>query len=276
MKMILTLCTAMMTLTAFGNDHYDEMYRIDDAKTRIYEIKVDDVGNEELELVNRGSQKELNKIITGKASIVEPSGELPNRTLPSKPGSGALPTPNPTSSTGDVKNVIATTRELIALGKEIYQIVEAGRPVVNVQSDALSILPRDAKGEAVDSFALSGWKDPMARTYRVETKNGIQGTWFEGTPVAFDFMLLYTYGGRLDERGYYITGAQINAKNLSVGWGYDLNVVVKNSSIINIGTAENPIASGIVTIEYTIKTVLKETRNSVSFLISGIGKTKVY
>lgn len=274
MKVSLTLCAALISTTVMANDHYDTLVGIDQSKTKIYEVKVTKQGNVHRTVVKRGSQEELNQLLVkgkGGKEGIDPD-KLPDRKLPTKPGKNPVkPGTTTTTSSGGGKNIIATTRELIALGKEIYEIVEAGRPVVNVQSDALSILPRDEKGAAVDSFSLYGWSDPVARTYKVSTKNG-----FGSSPVEFDFMLLYTFGGRLDGRGYYITGAQINAKNLSVGWGYDLNVVVKNSSIINIGTAENPVASGIVTIEYTIKTILKETRNSISFLISGIGKTKVY
>jgi len=46
--------------------------------------------------------------------------------------------PAPDSELGDI---IATTRQIIAFGKEIYKIVEAGKPVINTEHAPISVLP---------------------------------------------------------------------------------------------------------------------------------------
>ncbi|MEX1099630.1 MAG: hypothetical protein WEB87_04350, partial [Bacteriovoracaceae bacterium] len=63
--------------------------------------------------------------------------------------------------------VLIVTKNLIALGKEIYKIIEAGKPVVTIESTPVSVLPRDAKGEYVDPFHLTNWSAPKVKKYKV-------------------------------------------------------------------------------------------------------------
>tara|TARA_Y100000780_G_scaffold232596_1_gene268885 strand:+ start:16211 stop:16954 length:744 start_codon:yes stop_codon:yes gene_type:complete len=171
-----------------------------------------------------------------------------------------------------IDDVIMTTRNLIAIGKEIYKIIEAGRPVVNIgESKSLSVLPMDEKGTPVDSFRLSNWSTPKAKKYKVVAKN-----YLGMSPVSFEFMLIYNYGGSLDGKGKYLTGTQIKATSVQVSWGYELNANFSVQSIINQGTDEEPIAGAVLAIDYKIKTVLKESRSSKTFFVNGVGQTKAF
>lgn len=167
--------------------------------------------------------------------------------------------------------IIMATKQLIALGKEIYKIIEAGKPVVTVESTPVSVLPRDEKGEYVDAMYLSNWKMPKAKKFKVAAKN-----YLGMTPVSFEFMLIYTYGGNYNGKGAYLTGTQIKPTTVDVSWGYTVDATFKVQSIVNQGSSEAPVAGAVLMIDYTIKTVLKESRNSRTFFVNGNGQAQAY
>lgn len=173
---------------------------------------------------------------------------------------------------GGVGEYIMAAREIIAFGKEVYKIIEAGKPVVNV-GDAvpLSILPKDEKGQMVDAFMLENWKMPKAQKYRVIATNG-----FGMKVISFDFMLMYTYGGTFKGKGAYITGAEVSPTQVDVAWGYNLDANMKVKSIFNQGSTASPVAAAVLEINYTIKTVMKESRSTKKFMINGRGQSQAY
>ena len=167
--------------------------------------------------------------------------------------------------------VIMVTKQLIALGKEIYKIIEAGKPVVTVDSTPVSVLPRDEKGDYVDAMHLSNWKMPKVKKFRVEAKN-----YLGMTPVSFEFMMIFTPGGKYNGKGAYLTGAQIKPTTVDVSWGYTVDATFKVQSIVNQGSMESPVAGAVLMIDYTIKTVLKESKNSRTFFVNGNGQAQAY
>lgn len=171
----------------------------------------------------------------------------------------------------DLGTIIMATEKLIALGEKIYKIIERGRPVVTLDSEPVQILPRDNSGAPVSAMQLNGWKAPKARKYRVSTKN-----YLGMEPASFEFMLIYSYGGRDNGKGRYITGAQIKPTSVDVKWGYKLDAKFYVQSIMNQGTVDNPVASATLMIDYTISTVLQSTTDNKTFFINGLGQTQTY
>ena len=173
--------------------------------------------------------------------------------------------------TKNLAGVIMTTRELIALGKEIYEIIEAGRPVSTVESEPVQILPRDERGATIQAMELSNWRVPKVKKYSVRARN-----YLGMTPASFDFMLIYSYGGKYRGKGAYITGAQIKPTSVNVAWGYNLDASFKVQSIMNQGSADSPVAGAVLMIDYRIKTVLMDRMNNASYYINGLGQTTTY
>lgn len=171
----------------------------------------------------------------------------------------------------NVSGVIMMTRQLIALGKEIYEIVEAGKPVVTVESEPVQILPRDEQGATIQAMELAGWRAPKVKKYSVRARN-----YLGMTPASFDFMLMYSYGGKYRGKGAYITGAQIKPTSVNVAWGYSLDANFKVQSIVNQGSDANPVAGAVLMIDYRIKTVLMDRTNNASYFINGRGQTTTY
>ncbi|MEX0799566.1 MAG: hypothetical protein WD025_08975, partial [Bacteriovoracaceae bacterium] len=145
------------------------------------------------------------------------------------------------------------------------------KPVVTIESTPVSVLPRDAKGEYVDPFHLTNWSAPKVKKYKVVAKN-----YMGMKPVSFEFMLIFSYGGKYGGKGVYLTGAQIKPTDVQVGWGYNLDANFQVQSVVNQGSAENPVAGAVLMIDYTIKTVLKESKHNRTFFVNGRGKTQAY
>ena len=129
----------------------------------------------------------------------------------------------------DVKNLgqaIMVVDKLIALGKKIWAIIEAGRPVLNTNlMTPLSVLPKTDDPDAA-FYQMEGWSAPKAVTYRVQYEN-----LFGMTVIAFDYTVIFQYAGKYDGTGNYITGLNVKASNVSVAWGFNFDA---NSSLVNI------------------------------------------
>ena len=96
--------------------------------TELVEVSIDQDGNEVESIIHRNFNRKTSR--------------KPNR----KAGIG---------------KVIKTTKQLMALGKEVYKIVETGKPVVNFsKNNAVSIVPKPSDGTPVDPMNLQGWKIP--------------------------------------------------------------------------------------------------------------------
>lgn len=165
--------------------------------------------------------------------------------------------------------VLLRTREFIALGKAIYKIVEAGRPVTNINSAPIEILPNSEKGNAISAMDLDNWRGPSVKKFRVNVKN-----YLGFSPAHFDFIVLFNHSGSYNGSGKYITGAQIKPTDVMVRWGYSLDATFKVQSITNRGPKSSPVASAILEIDYTIGTVLQTNTSSKLFFISGDGSLK--
>ncbi len=175
---------------------------------------------------------------------------------------------------GDEKKlgeVIMTIEKLIALGKKIWAIIEAGRPVLNQNlMTPLSVLPKTDDPDAA-FYQMEGWSAPKAVTYRVKYEN-----LFGMTVIAFDYTVIFQYAGKYEGKGNYITGLNVKASNVSVAWGFQFDA---NSSLVNIanrGSSANPTAGATVQIDYKASSVMRTISTSESFHVTGKGSVTKY
>ncbi len=160
-------------------------------------------------------------------------------------------------------NASLTIDGLMKIGTEVWKIVEANRPVVNLDVDQVSVLPT----EKPLWTELAGWKAPEHRTYEVVYKN------LMGFPVVtFKFRVLYTAGGRYKNKGQYLTHVTVVPDTVAVAWGFDFNATAKVPSIVNMGTHDNRLAGAEMYVEWRVKSVTTEIRQSASFFVAGDGR----
>ena len=155
--------------------------------------------------------------------------------------------------------------DIVTVGEKIWQIVEAGKPVVSVQVPVAFALPRGLTCWT----DLDHWQVPRTQTYEVRYKN-----YFGVEVVHFRFRLQYTYGGGNDGVGRYLANVTVMPAELNVAWGYDFNAVVEVEQAVNMGSKKDPLAGLELNLKWTVKTVLKESDNSFHFFVQGDGAVK--
>lgn len=163
--------------------------------------------------------------------------------------------------------VIMSFERLIAFGKQVWEIVDAGRPVMNNDyMQPISVLPNNEDGQAT-FYSISGWSVPRAQTYRVEYKNGLGMT-----VISFDYTVSFQYDGQFEGKGAYLTGVDVSASNVAVSWGFSFNANSQLVTISNRGTLEDPIAGATLQINFNSSSVLREINSSERFHVSGNGE----
>lgn len=150
--------------------------------------------------------------------------------------------------------------QIINIGKKIWTVVDAGRPVVNVQSYTANALPKGLKCWS----DLTGWQTPRSKVYRVEYENALGAT-----VVDFAYRVTYTAGGSVNGQGQYITNATIMPAELDVSWGYTFNANAEVPSVFNTGTHEEPVAGMQMNMKWSVDTVLDHAQQAESYYIGG-------
>jgi hypothetical protein len=157
--------------------------------------------------------------------------------------------------------------KVINIGKKIWTIVDAGKPVVNLSSDVATALPASNSNLPLCWTRLEKWQAPQSHVYLVSLKNvyGIE-------VIRLQYRVLFVAGGSLNGQGRYIGYAAIQPSDVSVAWGYDLQVQASAPAVFNMGTASSPVAGMNLEIKYTVKTPLKQTTASRAYFITGLGQ----
>jgi hypothetical protein len=153
--------------------------------------------------------------------------------------------------------------QIMNIGKKIWDVIQAGKPVVNLKTDVATALPYGARCW----LDLQTWQAPQARTYSVTYKNlyGIE-------VVKFSYRVVYVAGGSVNGKGAYIGYAALEPSEVSVAWGFTFNASSTAPTVFNMGTKEEPLAGLNLQMNYSIDTVLKSVKASQSYFINGLGE----
>lgn len=165
------------------------------------------------------------------------------------------------------KGAIGTIVDIINIASKIWGIIKQNAPVVDVETKYAAAVPRGATAPN----QLCEWKGPETYEYKFHAKNlyGME-------TVAVSYKVLFAYGGKWENKGNYLTGVTVVPGSIKVSWGYKLSMsaFVADTTIINTGTYENPMAAMQLKLSSKIASVLKEWNGESVYLISGDGKLK--
>jgi hypothetical protein len=171
--------------------------------------------------------------------------------------------------------VILVVDQLLALGKKIWPIIQAGKPVVTSNfAPTISVLPRvnGATSNEISFYEMENWSAPTQKSYKVSFKNG-----WGSEVISFVYTVAFQYNGSYQGKGRYITGLDVRASQISVSWGFEFNADSVLVNIANLGTQVSPVASATVRINYTAQSVLRTIQTSESFHVTGTGQSsKLY
>lgn len=150
--------------------------------------------------------------------------------------------------------------QIINIGKKIWAIVDAGRPVVNVKIDVAHALP---KGLSCWSD-LSGWGMPQTKVYNVTYENGLGMTILD-----YSYRVMFTAGGSADGVGQYITNATFQPAEIYVAWGFNFGAEAQIPSVYNMGTKASPVAAMQMDMKWFFKSPLAHNEMTETFFVSG-------
>lgn len=219
-----------------------DLFAIDAGSIRIEEIK-------EIQILKRGS------------STTFPS---PNGNNWNQPWNNPQPWNDPWNNNNNNGDTLVVIDKIINLAEKIFTIIERNKPVVDINVNYANAVPQGTNHWT----QLQNWKRPMTKTYAFSSKN-----YFGSEVIRVKYQVTWTYGGDYQGKGKFLTGVTVEPLAVKVLWGYKFSLVaeVPDSTIINVGTSEDPIAAMQVNLKWKIATVLKETNGKNVYFIQGDG-----
>jgi len=150
------------------------------------------------------------------------------------------------------------------IGKAIWPIIDAGRPVCDLKTDWANAIP-----EGILTWeALEGWQTPIAKSFSFKWKLlGVQ-------MVSFDYTVVFTPGGSVNGKGHYLANATVIPSHLNVKWGYKFSSSAQIAHITNAGTSADPVAAMQLVLNWTIETPVSHHHLTSDFYMTGKGEFK--
>jgi len=196
--------------------------------------------------------------LPGDPPTIPPPGELPKP--PSGPQIGGDPvTPPVTNPTDDINGAI------VNLMDKIFTLIAKNQPVVNITVNYANAVPYGTSHWT----QLQGWSRPSTRKYNFSMKNG-----FGSEVVKVIYQVHWTHSGNFQGKGKFLTGVSVEPLSVTTAWGYnvDLTAEVPDSTIANVGTSEDPVASMQVQLRWKVHTILKDIQEKAIYYVQGDGK----
>ncbi len=199
-----------------------------------------------------------------------PSGPVINP--PVNPGPTSTPdnpqTPNPGAGFQDtinnVNGTIGMIDNIVNLAEKIWNIIEKNQPVVNITTNYANAVPFGTSHWT----QLQGWSRPATKKYGFSMKNAYG---MEVVKVAYQ--VHYTHSGNFQGKGKFLTGVTIEPLSVTTAWGYKVSLVseVPDSTIANVGTQDNPVASMQLQLRWTVHTAVKDIQQKAIYYVQGDG-----
>lgn len=166
-----------------------------------------------------------------------------------------------------IQDNLVVIDQIVNLTSKIWNIIKENQPVVNVSNQYATAVP-----QGVASWTkLTGWQGPKGYIYTFSVQN-LYGT----KTVSVKYMITYTYNGQYQGKGKYLTAVTVEPLSVDVLWGYtyEMSAEVPDSSIVNVGSEEDPMAAMQLVLKWKISTVLKSSQGRSVNYIRGDGYIK--
>ncbi len=204
----------------------------------------------------------INPPIPGATQLpTPPTGPVINPPLgsviPGAPNAGGI------SSEG-INEAVTAIDNIVNLAEKIWGIIERNQPVVNIATNYANAVPYGTNHWT----QLQGWSKPSTRKYAFSMKNlyGIE-------VVKVVYQVHWTHSGNFQGKGKFLTGVTVEPLNVVTSWGYKVNLIseVPDSTVANVGTQEDPVASMQVQLKWTVHTDVKDITSKAIYYVQGDG-----
>ncbi|KAL9655668.1 hypothetical protein ABK040_002328 [Willaertia magna] len=153
--------------------------------------------------------------------------------------------------------------QILDYASKAWEFIKKNEPVQNFKNFYANALPKGVSS----GNDLNSWSAPKSKGYKIVFENTLGMS-----VVSFHYHLIYQYGGQTaNGKGRYLDGVHFAPTDIEVMWGFTFDCNVEVPSIVNAGTATDPIAQMMIELQYSIKSLLKVITNTVSFSVRGDG-----
>ena len=248
---IVAVAVIAFTSKSYANEYDEKYFTIDKSsvKLELLETKGGSLNHGETIPLNGG---ETNQTIPKPGALPKPQGgPVINPSLNNQQG----PTVNETLDTID---------KIVNLMDKIFNIIDKNKPVLNTNINYANAVPYGTSHWT----QLQGWSAPGTKRYAFSMKNlyGVE-------VVKVIYQVHWTHSGNFAGKGKFLTGVTVEPISITAGWGYtiDLTAEVPDSTIANVGTSEDPIASMQVQLNWKVSTITKVINEKAIYYIQGDG-----
>lgn len=170
----------------------------------------------------------------------------------------------PSGGGGGIGDVLPVLDQIINTGQKIWKIIADNHPVVDVKTQYATALPKGLTGWQ----DMAGWQPPKGTIYVLSAKNA-----YGMNMINVRYQVLRTYGGNYNGTGKYLTAVTVEPLLVEVGWGYHftMEASVPDSSVVNVGTTQNPVAGMMATLGWHISTSIKDSQGQGLYFLQGDG-----
>lgn len=210
--------------------------------------------------------------------IVRLSGADIGIALPKPPagqGGGIVPPPGGTQPGTDLppfpplpgggmsgEDPITTIDRIVNLAKKIFDIVKENQPVVDVTTTYANAVP-----DGMTHWTqLGGWSKPETSTYAFYAKN-----MYGSKVIECRYQVIRQHSGNYKGKGKFLTMVTVQPLNITASWGYKFNMKFEAPAVSNVGSAEDPVASMLARLNWSISTVLKQEQGTSVYYLEGNG-----
>ncbi len=153
---------------------------------------------------------------------------------------------------------------IINIGKEVWRIIEANRPVVDIKQSFATAMP----GGTTHWSQLTGWSPAAGDVYELEA-----GNFWGWTVIKVRFQVLRISGGTYGGVGKYLTMVTTEPQLVEVFWGYRFSMEgeVPKETVLNAGGPGAPLGALTHKLKWRINTAIKEMRGSHVYYMQGDG-----
>jgi len=188
-------------------------------------------------------------------------GIVPPPGTPGQPGTDLPPFP-PLPGGGIAEDPLTTIDRVVNLAKKIFDIIKENQPVVDVTTTYANAVP-----DGMTHWTqLGGWSKPETSTYAFYAKN-----MYGSRVIECRYQVIRQHSGNYKGKGKFLTMVTVQPLNITASWGYKFNMKFEAPAVSNVGTSEDPVASMLARLNWSISTVLKQEQGTSVYYLEGNG-----
>ena len=164
----------------------------------------------------------------------------------------------------DIGTALVIADQVVNLVDKILDLIAKNQPVVTQNIGYANAVPYGISHWT----QMQGWSKPSTKQYSFTVKNKTGGN-----AVSVLYQVHWTHSGNYQGIGKYLTGVTIEPLKVTTAYGYtvDLTAEVPDSTVANVGTSADPIASMQVQLKWKVHSIFSDVQEKAIYYVRGDG-----